>query len=132
MFGLSFLFPHQRISEPVRQRVLVYFIIPLFVMALSAHLYQTDQWNTFRKSFSNALQVHAGYIPLRYADIANQKYLWSWTSPTMSILLQALESRPVQTILFNPKKRWEPYGPSSIVNCNPEALANRLGVPFCL
>jgi hypothetical protein len=132
MFGLSFMLPQQRMSKFAGQRGVANFILPVVILAVMAHLYQTSQWITFKKSFFNALQVHSGYVPMQYAELLEREFLWSWTSPSMSILLQALESVPIQTILFNPKKRWEPYGPTPVPNCDPETLANCLGVPFFL
>jgi hypothetical protein len=132
LFSLSLLLLNRREFSPsLHRRILKYIVVPVVALTVTANFYQTTRWRTYTSQFFHVLQVHSGYIPVQDTEVLKFEFQWFWTNPTLSILLQAMEHRPVQTILFNPKAQWEPYGPSSTYG-NAELLANRIGVSFLI
>jgi hypothetical protein len=113
MFASSFLAPRRKTQHSTSARkIALCCVLPMLVLTMQASLYHTFRWNEFKTSVFAATQQLSGFVPVNEAKISNPSFLWRWTSPTLSILVQAMQGRNVQSILFNPNAKWQPYGPS--------------------
>jgi hypothetical protein len=113
MFALSFLAPRINMPHSTSARTIALCcVLPMLVLTTHASLYHTSRWLEFKRSVFTTTQQRSGFVPINRVKINNPSFLWGWTSPTLSILVQAMQGRNVQSILFNPNAAWQPYGPS--------------------
>lgn len=88
----------------------------MLVVTVQSSLYHTSRWLHFKRSVFTVTQQHSGFVSVNDVDIRNRSFLWRWTSPTFSILVQSMQGKNVKSILFNPNVAWQPYGPSDREN----------------
>lgn len=110
LFAASFLFPNKRTSSSApAHTIAVLCVLPLLILTMQASLFQTTRWLDFKRSFYSETQQQSGFVSIEDVPISNSSFLWGWTSPTLSILFQALQGRNVRSIFFNPKAPYQPY-----------------------
>lgn len=115
LFAGSFVHVGQTQSSRTPARaVALYALVPMLLLALQSSLYNTAKWAGFRESLWAAIQQRSGYVPVSTVPLRNDSFLWGWTSPTLSIVLQAMDGTDVHCILYNPEATWQPFGPDDI------------------
>jgi hypothetical protein len=69
-------------------------------------------WQQYIKDFSEILSSDRGYLELKDTRLSRCGFDWPWTMPCMSIVLSAIEGKPLKTIVLNrPDCGWEPFNP---------------------
>lgn len=115
IFAFSFLALGSHGHELLRARAIgLYCVLPMLLLAIQVNFYQTAKWTQFRGSFLTILQQRSGYVRVDEVAVRNDSFLWGWTSPSLSIVLQAMQGADVRAILFNPRATWQPYGPNDV------------------
>ena len=133
LFALSFLAPGKKTDSSTQARTLALLcVLPMLVLTMQASLFHTARWVDFRKSFYAATQEQSGFVPIDTVKITTPSFLWGWPSPSFSILLQAMQGRNVQSILFDPKASFQPYGPADTKNALRLVKSLHLDVAFAV
>jgi hypothetical protein len=69
-------------------------------------------WQKYIKDFSATLSSNRGCLELKDTCLSCCGFDWPWTMPCMSIVLSAIEGKPLETIVLNkPDCGWEPFNP---------------------
>jgi hypothetical protein len=127
LFASSFLFPTRKMPASTPARTIALFcVLPMLILTMQASLFHTTRWLDFKKSFYTETKHQSGFVPVDQVHISNPSFLWGWTSPTLSILFQAMQGSNVQSIFFNPKESYPPCSPADYEGA--EDLAKSLHV----
>lgn len=129
MFASAFpLLRGSAIHSTPPDRIMLAGVMAVLLLTVQAQVLHTARWSAFTKSVVQTAQDHSGYIRVQDVSLDTSFAPDHWTGATLSIVLPALEQRPVRAVFHNPAVEWEPYGPES-----PERAANlarQLGVAF--
>ena len=92
-------------------RIFLYFSI----VAIVYQLQLTWGWSRFIELYNNVLSNKTGSIELQDLKVENseliKRYAWSWSNPTMSILLESFHGDTINTIIKNDPVKWLPWDP---------------------
>lgn len=85
-----------------------------FSMAAMIFQFQlTWGWSRFIGTFEKALVENTKVITLNELRIQNEsavnRYAWSWSNPTISVLLEAMNGDTINTIVENDPVKWLPW-----------------------
>jgi hypothetical protein len=71
-------------------------------------------WIKYTNEFSSILNSNRGCLELKGTHLARDGFDWPWTMPSMSVVLSAIEKKPVKSIVMNrPECSWEPFDPKT-------------------
>ncbi|MCF8033288.1 MAG: hypothetical protein K9K66_09210 [Desulfarculaceae bacterium] len=113
-FALSFVSPEAGRAHPLSARAIALCcLFPMMVLTMQASLSHTKGWLDYKRNVYAAARQNTGFVSIKDAkSILNSQYRWVWTTPSVSIAVQAIAGKDIKSILFNPDATWEPYGPS--------------------
>ncbi|HPB30172.1 MAG TPA: hypothetical protein PLB62_01825 [Candidatus Sumerlaeota bacterium] len=109
----SHRFFHSQVSVCSDYLLGSFFLVVLFV-AIHAFLFHVFGWRDFHRRVYQATQNSSGYVEAGRALSGHQYYAWSWTYPTTSLLVQAMKSQNVKSVIYSPEQTMEPFGPQEI------------------
>jgi hypothetical protein len=109
LFALSFLAsPGKASYSKSAQTIALFCVFPMLILTMQASLFNTSRWLDFKKSLFTATQQQSGFVSIDEVKFNDDSFLWGWTSPALSILMQALQGKNVQSIFFDPNATWQP------------------------
>jgi hypothetical protein len=91
----------------------------LLSLAAALFLFQgvvTFEWQRHRNIFRAELASASGVVPFPsegpFAEPRSRQFSWSWTTPTRSVVFQAMELGEVRAIMLNADTTlWQPFHP---------------------
>ena len=117
LFAMSLLIMPKKLPDSASARIIAcYCVLPILVLTMHASLHNTKRWSAFKDSLFTATQQQAGFVAINEVKVSNPEFVWGWTSPTLSILVQAMQGGHVRSIIFDPKILWQPYDSSDLEN----------------
>ena len=117
LFAISLLVAPKKLSDSaLAHTIAYYYVLPILVLTMHASLYNTARWSVFKDSLFTATQQQAGFVAINEVKFSNPEFVWGWTAPTLSILVQAMQGGHVRSIIFDPKILWQPYDSSDLEN----------------
>jgi hypothetical protein len=67
-------------------------------------------WRKYLTDFSAILGSDRGFVELKDSNLSRSGFDWPWTMPCMSIVLSAMDGKPIRTLVLNkPECPWEPF-----------------------
>jgi hypothetical protein len=129
LFGLSLV---PGCGNPARRhchsnKTAVYGLMAMLILTICLRLFHVAGFLEHKKRLFAVTQAMSGYVTVQSA-VPYEIYGWFWTYPTMSVLLQAIEKRPVKTIIYDPDVPFQPYGPAEFQRTR--NLLSRLDLSF--
>jgi hypothetical protein len=99
---------------PIQKRALAGLVLAMLVWQWGA----SWAWLQYTRRFSRILATSEGWLPLASTEVARDVFNWSWTMPTMSVVLRAMARAPMRAIVLNGSNaRYQPMDPTK-----PESL----------
>ena len=73
----------------------------LVLSSIAWHAGIDRAWHGYVTAYTEVLATHEGLVPLASTGLAERGFDWGWTNPSLSIALQAVHGRPVQSLVLN-------------------------------
>ena len=117
LFAMSlFVAPRKLRNSTAAHGIACYCVLPILVLTMHASLHNTAKWSAFKGSLFTATQQQTGFVAINEVELNNPEFVWGWTAPTLSILVQAMQGGDVRSIVFDPNALWQPYDSSDLEN----------------
>jgi hypothetical protein len=127
-FVLSAQFKDFRDAPSSVHGSLVAGVLALLVVTSYSWLSHVSGFVNYRQKVLDVAQANGGFIPLDGAISRKELYHAAWTYPTLSLLVQGLKGKPVESVIYDPKATWQPYGPAD--EAGARNLISKLGTGF--
>jgi hypothetical protein len=100
-----------------RQRALAFQLAALVIAISAWHVDSILEWRSYLARFRAELAGQRGVVAFEATTLAAipfRAYGWEWTQPTVSVLLQTMDGRPVTTVITNPVgAQGQPFDPNA-------------------
>lgn len=101
-------------------------VLPMLALTMQSSVLHSLGWRDYADKVYQATLHRTGYVSLDNLDLYQERqYRWSWTSPTMSIIMQVKAGEDVSCILYNPHADWQPFDPAQ--HARAARLVQRMG-----
>jgi hypothetical protein len=113
---VSFLSAFHKTSPPcthpfMSHKVLISGLFVMLCITSHAWLFHTSGFLDFKKRVFKATQSNTGYVTVGDALLGFQRYEWSYTYPSMSLLLQAMQPTSIKSVVYVPGVFFQPFAP---------------------
>jgi hypothetical protein len=105
------LLPGTTSHAVISHKILIFGLVAMLFITSQGRLFHALGFWDFKKRVFAATQSHTGYVVVGDALPGLERYGWFWTYPAMSLILQAMQTTSVKSVLYDPNVSWQPFGP---------------------
>jgi hypothetical protein len=105
----------RRPPDRARERLAAAQVLAALIAATAWQLRAALAWQAYLDCVRVEVAAQRGVVPFESTALSgfpHRALTWSWTQPSVSILVQALDGRPVRTVIANPTDHgFQPFDP---------------------